>query len=252
MDEKALEQLLREVQGGGISIGDAVKALKRIPYEGIGRVLFDHHRLLRKGLPEVIYGPGKDSGQLLSLARKFAIDKTPFIITRIKKEHADFIRQHVPGLDYDGLSRCLWYLAGRTEDKLMDRGVLIVTAGTSDLAVAMEASHVLMVTGVYSEILADVGVAGIHRLLDHLDALFNARVIIAVAGMEGALPSVIAGIAAAPVIAIPTSTGYGANLGGITPLLSMLNSCAPGVGVVNIDNGVGAALLAASIIKSCR
>jgi len=155
----------------------------------------------------------------------------------------------VPELEYDEVSRCLFYCPERLEEGKIEQGVLILTAGTSDLPVAKEAALCLKVMKVYHELVVDIGVAGIHRLFDCLDTIFDAGVIIVVAGMEGALPSVVAGIATAPVIAVPTSTGYGSNLDGLVPLFAMLNSCAPGIGVVNIDNGVGAALLAVSILK---
>ncbi len=250
MDQDALKRLLRRLQKGEIGIDDAMEALGRLPYEGIDNILFDHHREVRKGLPEIVYGPGKSSEQLLELAKRFTQKGVPFLITRLDADKAEFLINKFPSLRYDSISRCLSYQPEESEGKDLKHGVLIVTAGTADLPVAKEAKECLKISGISCQILSDVGVAGIHRMFDHLDMLRKARVIIVVAGMEGALPSVIAGIVRAPVIAVPTSTGYGANLGGIAPLLAMLNSCAPGIGVVNIDNGVGAALLAASIINS--
>ncbi len=250
MDQDALKRLLKRLQKGEIGIDDAMEALSRLPYEGIDNILFDHHREVRKGLPEIVYGPGKSSEQLLELAKRFTQKGVPFLITRLDADKAEFLINKFPSLSYDSISRCLSYQPEESEGKDLKHGVLIVTAGTADLPVAKEAKECLKISGISCQILSDVGVAGIHRMFDHLDMLRKARVIIAVAGMEGALPSVIAGIVRAPVIAVPTSTGYGANLGGIAPLLAMLNSCAPGIGVVNIDNGVGAALLAASIINS--
>ncbi len=252
MDEEKLKDLLKQVQAGEVSIDYALKLLRQLPYEQIGQVLFDHHRFLRKGVPEIIYGPGKTKEQLLHLAKKLVDKRAALLVTRLPREIGRFLEARLQGPKYDELSKCLSYCPNEVDNKKRDlkNGVLVVTAGTADLPVAHEACQCLRVIGIYYELIVDVGVAGVHRLLDCLDSIFKARVIIAVAGMEGALPSVIAGIAKAPVIAVPTSTGYGSNLGGLVPLFAMLNSCASGVGVVNIDNGVGAALLATSIIKS--
>ena len=251
MDEKYLESLLRQLQAGEVSVEHALKVLKQLPYEQIGQVLFDHHRILRKGLPEIIYGPGKTREQLLDLTKRLVAKGIALLVTRLPSEIGKFLEAEVHGTKYNELSRCLSYCPNENsnEKKGLNEGVLVVTAGTADLPVAYEAAECLKVIDVYCEFLVDVGVAGIHRLLDRLDTLFKAKVIIAVAGMEGALPSVMAGIVKAPVIAVPTSVGYGVNMGGLAALFAMLNSCAPGIGVVNIDNGVGAALLAASIIN---
>ncbi|NPA94357.1 MAG: nickel pincer cofactor biosynthesis protein LarB, partial [Thermodesulfobacteria bacterium] len=259
MDPKGLRALLSELQAGRLSVDQTMEALAGFPYEAIDDVLFDHHRLVRKGLPEIIYGPGKPLDKLISLARRLASRRMPFLITRLEPKSAKELCAKVEGLRYDEISHCCWFKQGGEEtdtgatngDALKD-GALIVTAGTADLSVAREAAICLELMGIYKEILSDVGVAGIHRLFDQLDKIVEPRVIIAIAGMEGALPSVIAGISRAPVIAVPTSTGYGSNFKGVVPLLAMLNSCAPGIGVVNIDNGVGAALLAASIIRVCQ
>ncbi len=250
MDEKTLALLLKKVKEGSVSITEALEAIKRLPFEEMDGILFDHHRLARKGLPEVVYGPGKSAEQLINMARKFVSRQRPLLATRVGEEKAANVLSKVNNLEYDRLSRCLSFCPVPIRHKVLDHGVLIITAGTSDMPVALEAAQGLRVIGFYSEIIQDVGVAGIHRLLDHLDKLFDARVIIVVAGMEGALPSVIAGIAKAPVIAVPTSVGYGSNFNGLVPLLAMLNSCAPGIGVVNIDNGIGAAFLAASILNA--
>ncbi len=252
MDEKTLESLLRRVKEGSVSVSEALDAIRRLPFEDMDGILFDHHRLARKGLPEVVYGPGKDAEQLINMAKRFVSRQRPFLATRVSEEKAACVMRKVNDLEYDRLSRCLSFCPVPIRRKALDQGVLIITAGTSDMPVALEAAQGLRVIGFYSEIVQDVGVAGIHRLLDHLYKLFDARVIIVVAGMEGALPSVIAGIAKAPVIGVPTSVGYGSNFNGLVPLLAMLNSCAPGIGVVNIDNGIGAAFLAASILNAAK
>ncbi len=258
MDSKGLKELLKGVKSGQVEINDALDILARLPYEAIDDILFDHHRMVRKGLPEIVYGPGKSVSQLVSLSRRLVSRQSPFLITRLDSDVAEALCKEVPELNYDPVSRCCWLAGtlgeeeGKKRPDSLSKGTLIITAGAADLPVAMEARLCLQLMGIYNEILSDVGVAGIHRLFDNLSKILEPRVIIVMAGMEGALPSVVAGIAKAPVIAVPTSTGYGSNFNGVVPLLAMLNSCAPGIGVVNIDNGIGAALFAASIIQSCN
>ena len=232
-----LHEILKAVQDGTLSVADAELRLKKAPFEDLGYAKVDFHRSLRQGAAEVIYGAGKTPAQILGIAetmRKNGVD--PILITRISAEAAQLIGQSLP-LDY------------RPEARLGIVGSIPTpdTAGTSDYAVAEEAAVTAEVHGSRVIRLYDVGVAGLHRLLAHLDELMQARVVIAVAGMEGALASVVGGLVSCPVIAVPTSVGYGASFGGVSALLSMLNSCASGVSVVNIDNGFGAGFLASRI-----
>ena len=240
-----LHEILKAVQDGTLSVADAELRLKKAPFEDLGYAKVDFHRSLRQGAAEVIYGAGKTPAQILGIAetmRKNGVD--PILITRISAEAAQLIGQSLP-LDYRPEARLGIVGSIPTPDTA---GTIVVTAaGTSDYAVAEEAAvtaevHCSRVIRLY-----DVGVAGLHRLLAHLDELMQARVVIAVAGMEGALASGVGGLVSCPVIAVPTSVGYGASFGGVSALLSMLNSCASGVSVGNIDNGFGAGFLASRI-----
>ena len=206
----------------------------------------DHHRTLRKGFPEVVFGQGKTPEQTATLAAALMERSDRLLITKTTPEAFAAVRDKVPDAAYDEMARTI--VADRREDRETVPGVLLASGGTSDLPVATEAAVTAELMGCEVERVFDVGVSGIHRLLDHLPVLRKARVVIAVAGMEGALPSVIAGLVRGPVIAVPTSVGYGASFGGMAALLAMLNSCAPGVAVVNIDNGFGAGYLAAVIV----
>jgi NCAIR mutase (PurE)-related protein len=205
----------------------------------------DHHRALRRGHPEVIYCAGKTPRQVAEIARRLAEHSPRFLATRASREQFEIAQQLVPELQYDDCARTFWL--NRERDAPRRPGVALVSAGTSDLPVAEEAARTLEVMGQAPDRLYDVGVAGLQRVLAHLPQLRAANVVIVVAGMEGALPGVVAGLIAAPVIAVPTSAGYGASFGGLAALLGMLNSCSPGVSVVNIDNGFGAAYQAAVI-----
>jgi len=258
-----LKSILEDIARGDISVEKGMELLRFLPYEGMDDVLFDHHRRLRKGFPEVIYGKGKSEGQLKNLLERLLVEDAPILVTRVGEAKALKLVAALPGLEYDHVARALYRESRKgddtygsaDEDTNPSNGqeasqVTIVTAGTSDLPVASEASLTLKLMDIPHQRLIDVGVAGIHRLFSHLRILGSARVIICIAGMEGALPSIVAGLVKCPVIAVPTSTGYGSNMKGMVPLLAMLNSCAPGIGVVNIDNGFGAAALAASIIWS--
>ncbi|MCF7935664.1 MAG: nickel pincer cofactor biosynthesis protein LarB [Synergistales bacterium] len=246
MDERELRLLAEKLQSGEITIRSFVDALKGLPFKDLGEVKLDTHRALRNGFPEIIYCPGKSPGQLERIAATLGEGGGNALFSRIDKEQYERVRSLLPGLEYlenAGMAR-LW----RQRD-VAERGrVLVVTGGSSDVPVAEEAAVTAETMGCTVRRVFDVGVAGLHRLLANLDAIFEARVIVAIAGMDGALPSVVAGIASCPVVAVPTSVGYGAALGGIAPLLTMLNSCALGVTVVNIDNGIGAGYAAALMV----
>ncbi len=240
-----LHEILKAVQDGTLSVADAELRLKKAPFEDLGYAKVDFHRSLRQGAAEVIYGAGKTPAQILGIAetmRKNGVD--PILITRISAEAAQLIGQSLP-LDYRPEARL--GIVGSIPTPDTAGTIAVAAAGTSDYAVAEEAAVTAEVHGSRVIRLYDVGVAGLHRLLAHLDELMQARVVIAVAGMEGALASVVGGLVSCPVIAVPTSVGYGASFGGVSALLSMLNSCASGVSVVNIDNGFGAGFLASRI-----
>jgi NCAIR mutase (PurE)-related protein len=225
----------------------ALRELKTLPYEQIDCATIDHHRALRQGAPETIFGSGKTAAQVVSIMRKMQGQKNNILVTRLDREKVSPIKRAFPRARYYPQSRVLTLLSHPI--KIIGRGtILVVCAGTSDIPVAEEAIFTAEMMGNRVEHLYDVGVAGIHRLMSQRDRLMSAHVIIVIAGMEGALPSVVGGLVDRPVIAVPTSVGYGSNFGGITALLAMLNSCASGVTVVNIDNGYGAAF-AASLIN---
>jgi len=221
-----------------------VEELRLLPYEDIGFAKIDHHRALRDSLPEVVLALGKTPAQTAEIASRLASRADRVLVTRATPEHFEAVRAQVPDAAYQEIARTIT-VDRRQEPK--QPGVSVLCAGTADLPVAEEAAVTAELMGSEVARLYDVGVAGLHRLLDHLPALRDARALVVVAGMEGALPSVVAGLVAVPVVAVPTSIGYGASFGGIAPLLSMLNSCAAGVSVVNIDNGFGAGYLAAVI-----
>ncbi|NLG92555.1 MAG: nickel pincer cofactor biosynthesis protein LarB [Clostridiales bacterium] len=245
MDSKKTLALLREVKDGTLSPEEAVLKLRTSPYEDLGYAKVDLHRELRQGVPEVIYGSGKTPEQIIGIASAMRENGVETIlITRLSTEAAEKVEKAIP-LDYDEVSKL--GIAGRKAEITSSGSIVVASAGTSDLPVAEEAARTAEALGNKVIRLYDVGVAGLHRLLSKLDVLLKARVIVAVAGMEGALASVIGGLADCPVIAVPTSVGYGANFGGVSALLSMLNSCASGVSVVNIDNGFGAGFLASRI-----
>ena len=248
MDIRKLENLLKEVKTGKASIEKALAQLKSLPFEDLGFTRIDHHRSLRKGFPEVIWGEGKSSGQILSIVKQLRKKGQNVLITRLEKSKAADIRKVFPKSRYYPASNVLTYLTQPV--KPAGKGtILVITAGTTDIPVAEEAVVTAQVMGNRVETLYDVGVAGIHRLLAERERLESARVLIVVAGMEGALPSVVGGLVDRPVIAVPTSVGYGTSFGGVTALLAMLNSCASGVAVVNIDNGFGAGYMASLMNK---
>ena len=221
--------------------------LRAMPFSDLGFAKVDHHRALRTGFPEVVFGQGKTPEQVAALATELLKCGDTLLVTRASREAFDAVVADVTDAVYDEIAHTI-AVDRRTEREQVD-GVVVASGGTSDAPVAREAVVTAELMGCRVTELLDVGVAGLHRLLDSLDVLQGARVVVAVAGMEGALPSVVGGLVEAPVIAVPTSVGYGASFGGMTALLAMLNSCAPGVSVVNIDNGFGAGYLAAMIAR---
>jgi hypothetical protein len=246
MDLKKLTAVLQGVKSGKLTVEQAMKRLKTLPFEDIGFATLDHHRSLRQGFPEVIWGEGKTAQQIIAIIKKMEEKGYNILATRVDKKKASLIKRAIPKVKYYPHSKVLIRLTHKIKDA--GRGtILVVSAGTSDLPVAEEALLTADIMGNKVDHLYDVGVAGIHRLVSQKEKLLRASVLIVVAGMEGALPSVVAGLVSKPVIAVPTSTGYGTSFGGVTALLGMLNSCASGVAVVNIDNGFGAGYIASLI-----
>jgi NCAIR mutase (PurE)-related protein len=245
IDEQRLRDLLDAVAEGRTGIDAAVRELRRLPYEDIGFAKVDHHRALRDWMPEVILGEGKTPEQTVEIARRILGRSDRLLVTRLPAPSAAALLEAIPDAIHHELARCV--TVDRTDTLPRHEGVAVLCAGTADLPVAEEAAITATVAGCAVERVYDVGVAGLHRLLDQLPTLHRARALVVVAGMEGALPSVVAGLVTSPVIAVPTSIGYGASFKGLAPLLAMLNSCAAGVAVVNIDNGFGAGYMAASI-----
>ncbi len=249
MDRDRLKALLEEVARGNLDVEQALARLKVFPYEDLGFAKVDHHRGVRDVFPEVVYCPGKTPQQVAVIVDKLAAEGNNVLATRATEETFTAVKEKVQDAIFHQMPRLITIhrkcpaRAGR---------VAVVTAGTSDLPVAEEAAVSLEFMGAEVVRIYDVGVAGIHRLLDRLQDINEARVVIVVAGMEGALASVVGGLTRRPVVAVPTSVGYGASFGGLAALLAMLNTCAAGVGVVNIDNGFGAAALAFSILKSAE
>jgi NCAIR mutase (PurE)-related protein len=238
--------LLRQVADGEVDANAALDRLARDPIESLGFATIDHHRALRQGYPEVILGQGKTPDQIVAIAEHIAARGDGFLITRADADALGRVASRFPTAEINGVARTA-HLAARESPAPGHGTILIVTAGTSDLPVAEEAAVTARALGNTVERLTDVGVAGIHRVLAGAEALTRAAVVIVVAGMDGALPSVVGGLVARPVIAVPTSIGYGASFGGIAALLAALNSCAAGITVVNIDNGFGAAVAASRI-----
>lgn len=244
-----LLDLLHQVKNGQCSVDDAFTRLQKQPQKNLEGICLDHQRTLRTGIPEVIYGASKSSEQIIAICTTLTTRNETILVTRIDAEKAKIVQDAVPNLHYHEAAQIL---SGNEKDtdNISSRGtILVICAGTSDIPVAEEAVVTIKSLGHPVEKLYDVGVAGLHRILDQQTLLATASVIIVVAGMEGALPSVVGGLSSAPVIGVPTSIGYGANLGGFSALLGMLNSCAPGLAVVNIDNGFGAACMAMAINK---
>jgi hypothetical protein len=250
MDRARLTDLLRALARGEATIEDALERLRALPYEDLGFARLDHHRELRNGFGEVVFGAGKSTEELVAIVGRLVEATGNVLVTRLDSEPAAILTRAVPGLAYHARAR----VAVRRDrpSPLAAGPVLVLSAGTADLPVAEEAALSADFLGARVARLYDVGIAGLHRLLAEHERLRSAAGVIAVAGMEGALPSVVGGLVAVPVIAVPTSVGYGASFGGIAALLSMLNSCAAGVVVVNVDNGFGAAAAAVRVLQGTR
>jgi pyridinium-3,5-biscarboxylic acid mononucleotide synthase len=245
VDIEHLKDLLKDVEAGRVTVDDAIERLRHLPFENLGFATVDHHRSLRQGFPEVVFGSGKSPEQIAAIARRLLEHSSNVLITRANAAAFELVRNLEDSAVFHESCGAISIARDRTE---RGRGtVAVVTAGTSDIPVADEALVTLEIMGNRVSSLYDVGVAGIHRVLTQRAVLQSAKVIVCVAGMEGALPSVVGGLVAVPVIAVPTSVGYGASFQGIAALLGMLNSCASNVSVVNIDNGFGAAAIASSI-----
>jgi len=240
-----LEEILKKVQQGKLSPEKALQILKDYPYQDLTFAKIDHHRELRKGYPEIIYGPGKTEDQIIKIAQAIIKKGSNLLITKVGPELYRTLKKKIPRAKYNPLAKTI---SLRQQKPVLGKGkIAIITAGTSDIPVAEEAVVTCEILGNEVEKIYDVGVAGLHRLFGEYEKIRKARVIITIAGMEGALPSVVAGVVNIPLIAVPTSVGYGASLKGLAALLAMLNSCPGGVGVVNIDNGFGAGYLASLI-----
>ncbi len=249
MDRERLRELLDAVRRGQTGTEDALETLARLPFIDTPSARVDTHRAIRHGLPEVVYAPGKTARQIVDIATTLHNEGQNVLVTRVEPEVAGAVQRELPAVEHDPVARLLWL--GPPEVPALGRGtIVVVSAGTSDLPVASEAAEVARRFGNKVELVQDVGVAGIHRLLASSELLRSAQVVIAVAGMEGALPSVVGGLVDKPVIAVPTSVGYGASFGGVAALLGMLTSCASNVAVVNIDNGFGTAYVATLINRS--
>ena len=242
---KQLEKLLIQVQKGELSPKDALKILKDFPYEDLNFAKIDHHRELRRGFPEIVFGAGKTDTQILKIAEAILKKGSNLLITRVEPKVYTKIKKQIPKARYNSLAKAI-YLKQKNPPPGKGR-IVIITAGTSDIPVAEEATVTCEILGNEVDKIYDIGVAGLHRLFGELGTIKKARVIITAAGMEGALPSVIAGITEVPIIAVPTSIGYGTSFKGLAALLTMLNSCPGGLAVVNIDNGFGAAYIASLI-----
>ncbi|MCF6249579.1 MAG: nickel pincer cofactor biosynthesis protein LarB [Desulfobacula sp.] len=246
MNKNQLARILSDVASGNLSVENARKRLEHLDYENIDFAQIDHHRTLRKGFPEVIFGQGKTTAQIIGIMEKMIPNEDIILITRLNPEKAKKITASFHDTQYFEDAKLLWHKSHEPEKTGIGK-VLIISAGTSDIPVAREAFLTAKAMGNDVEAVFDIGVAGIHRLFAHQKKIRQASVIIVVAGMEGALPSVVAGMVKAPVIAVPTSIGYGTSFGGMTALLGMLNSCSSNIAVVNIDNGFGAGYMASAI-----
>ncbi len=247
MHEEHLKKILDRVQTGQLSTTEALQQLRHLPMEQLQCARLDHHRGLRTGMPEVVFGQGKSVEQLVEILGAMLGKQSTVIATRVSRDKAAAVLQHLPGLKYHHQARMLTGNEQYIPTNCAGGTVLVISAGTADTAVAEEARLSLKFFGHPVRTIYDAGIAGLHRITSHHRELRRAPVIIVAAGMEGALPGVVAGMTPAPVVAVPTSIGYGTGFGGISALLGMLNSCAPGLAVVNIDNGFGAACMAAAI-----
>jgi len=248
MTEQQLGRLLREVRAGRLTVAEAVERLRSLPFEDLGFAKVDHHRQIRTGFPEVIYCAGKTTAQVIEIAKRIIARHHVVLATRCTAEMAEGVKKAFPQAEWHEAARVL-VIGKPPRPSRRAKPVAVVTAGTADAPVAEEAAVTAEAMGCRVERIYDVGVAGLHRLLRHSEKLREARAIIVVAGMEGALASVVGGLVSSPVIAVPTSVGYGASFQGLSALLTMLNSCAAGVVVVNIDNGFGAGYFAALLVR---
>ena len=240
-----LSGILKNVKTGKLTVDQAIKELSVLPYEEMDFAKVDHHRNVRVGFPEVIFGRGKTVAQIASIAAAMSRHSKRILITHASPEAFTAVRAEIKDAKYNPVSKTI--VVNRTPNKSPRPGITVITGGTADIPVAEEAAVTAELMGNKVEKIFDIGVAGIHRMFDNLPQIRKARVLIVVAGMEGALPGIICGLVSVPVIAVPTSVGYGASFDGLAPLLTMLNSCAPGIAVVNIDNGFGAGYLAGLI-----
>jgi NCAIR mutase (PurE)-related protein len=247
MDVRTLKELIDNIRNGTIGVDEALAKLRDLPFEDIGFAHIDHHRALRRGFPEVIYGWGKKAEEIVEIIRKMVEKEENILVTKLTDDKAKIIKEQFPKGDYFPNSK-VFTLEVRPAEKRGKGTILVISAGTADIPVAEEAAITASFMGNEVETIFDVGISGLHRLMGKRDVLMKASVIVVVAGMEGALPSIVGGLVDKPVIAVPTSTGYGASFKGLSALLGMLNSCASGVTVVNIDNGFGAGY-AASLIN---
>ncbi|MDY6824194.1 MAG: nickel pincer cofactor biosynthesis protein LarB [Thermodesulfobacteriota bacterium] len=246
MNNASLKQILDDVSSGKIAVDKAVAALKGFACEDIGYAHVDHHRSVRKGFPEVIFGAGKTADQICGIMERIYTRDGVVLVTRVDTETAERVTGLFPDAVYHADANMI--VCRQNKPEITGRGTIaVISAGTSDIPVAREAALTAEAMGNRVETVFDVGVAGIHRLFGHMEVIQQSSVLVVVAGMEGALPSVVAGLTVAPVIAVPTSVGYGASLGGLTAMFGMLNSCSSNVAVVNIDNGFGAGFMASSI-----
>jgi NCAIR mutase (PurE)-related protein len=252
MSPEKINEILEAVFNRRLTVEEAARQLRLLPFEDLGFARLDHHRALRRGFPEVIFGPGKTPEQIRQIAVRLAQQGQKVLVTKASEEAYRAVAAALPEARWNEQARAIVWESSPARGKKAGETVLVVSAGTSDIPVAEEAALTADLLGAQVERLWDVGVAGLHRLTAHRDLLLSARAVIVVAGMEGALPSVVAGLVAAPVIAVPTSVGYGASFGGVAALLAMLNTCSSGVAVVNIDNGFGAGYLAGLISRSPR
>ena len=248
MDPKRLELLLTRVQSGDVGVDEALRELRTLPYADLGYARVDLHRALRQGVPEVILGDGKTAEHIIGVAEQLIAQGQRVLVTRLAADKAEAVRARLPMLEYVAAARIAKH---RTDTPAVGEGfVAVVTAGTSDIPVAEEAVETLEMCDVRVERIYDAGVAGLHRITSQVERLRKATAVIVVAGMEGALASVVGGLVAAPVVAVPTSIGYGVALGGLTAMFGMLTSCASGVTVVNIDNGFGAAMAVIRLLRA--
>lgn len=249
MTPERIRRLLADVQAGAVAVDEAMRRLASLPFEDLEFAHVDHHRSIRQGFPEVVFCQGKTVEQVVAIAQKIAAAGSTLLATRASDAAGEALLAAFPGADYNRTARTVVVRGEDTEAPATAGAVMVISAGTSDLPVAEEAVVTAEVMGARVEKLYDVGVAGIHRLLAYRERITGAGAIVVVAGMEGALASVVGGLVDVPVVAVPTSVGYGASFGGLAALLGMLNSCAPGVSVVNIDNGFGAGVMASLIVR---